>query len=54
MNNWNVILFSSRVSAPALRYETTADVVIRSPRGDDGAGAQRKHKLAADTDRIKR
>lgn len=37
-----------------LRYETTADVVIRSPGGDDGAGAQRKHKLAADTDRIKR
>uniref|UniRef100_A0A3Q4H7S5 Endothelin-1 n=1 Tax=Neolamprologus brichardi TaxID=32507 RepID=A0A3Q4H7S5_NEOBR len=35
-------------------YETTADVVIRFPGGDDGAGAQRKHKLAADTDRIKR
>ncbi|XP_029299231.1 endothelin-1 [Cottoperca gobio] len=36
------------------RYETSPDSVIRSAEGDGCAGAQCKHKLAADTGRIKR
>ncbi|XP_062292269.1 endothelin-1 [Scomber scombrus] len=37
-----------------LRYETSPDTVIHSAEGDGCAGAQCKHKLAADTGRIKR
>ncbi|KAM8766508.1 endothelin-1 [Acanthopagrus schlegelii] len=37
-----------------LRYETLPDTVIRSAQGDGCAEAQCKHKLAADTGRIKR
>ncbi|XP_042292142.1 endothelin-1 [Thunnus albacares] len=37
-----------------LRYETSPDTVIRSAEGDGCAGEQCKHKLAADTGRIKR
>ncbi|KAM7384591.1 hypothetical protein PAMA_011788 [Pampus argenteus] len=37
-----------------LRYDTSPDAVIRSAQGDRCAGAQCKHKLAADTGKIKR
>ncbi|KAL7381180.1 hypothetical protein ABVT39_001608 [Epinephelus coioides] len=37
-----------------LRYETSPETVIRSAEGDGCVGAQCKHKLAADTGRIKR
>ncbi|KAM7373475.1 hypothetical protein PAMP_008323 [Pampus punctatissimus] len=37
-----------------LRYDTSPDAVIRSAEGDRCGGAQCKHKLAADTGKIKR